>query len=136
MHAHLNADRGASVGMAADKGEQTRRGSVTGLEKHKPKRSPSKPKLSRAQRRWKRVQSHVRSASLAFSVAGLERRKGFVERKWSTIAAGEPSREFSYSYGGESPSITTAPLNRKHTTRQFKEKTVLFEDNHNHRINR
>ena len=122
--------------MAADKVEHTRRGSVTGSEKYKPKRSPSKLKRSRAQRRWKRVQSHVRSASLAFSVAGLERRRGFIERKWSTIPAGEVTRRFSYSYGGEYPSVTTALLDNSSTNRQAKEKTVSFEDDHNHRINR
>ena len=122
--------------MMADKIEQTRRGSVSGSDKHKPKRSPSKLKRSRAQRRWKRIQSHVRSASLAFSVAGQERRKGFIERRWSTIPAGESTRRISFDCSGEFPSAASALLEFKCTNRQSKEKSVSFKDEYNRRINR
>ena len=44
---------------------------------------------SRARHRWHDVQRQVQSASAAFSAAGQERRKAFVERSWYTITGSE-----------------------------------------------
>ncbi len=117
--------------MPGDTGEPSRRSSAASGDKYnKAKRAPSKLKRVRARDRWRRIQRHVRSASLAFSVAGLERRKGFVERRWSTIPSRDPAHALTR---GES--APTGLLQERHGQRA-KEKSVSFEDEHDFRINR
>ena len=44
---------------------------------------------ARAKVRWSESSRHVQSASAAFSAAGMERRRAFVEKKWYTITGPE-----------------------------------------------
>lgn len=100
----------------------------------KPKRPLTKLKRFRARERWRRVQSHVRSASLAFSVAGLERRRGFVERRWSTI----PYADTALKPGADLASVSPedALLEYRNRSRLHGQKSVSFEDDHFHRTSR
>lgn len=61
----------------------------------KPRRSRSRSlaeiRRARARQRWQRVQKLAQSAGAAFSEAGLERRKAFLERRWHTVAGCDPA---------------------------------------------
>ena len=65
---------------------------------------------SRAKLHWKRVQKDIMSASVAFSVAGQERRNAYVGRPWSTIETMPyPTRPRTSSLG-DSAKMTTLDI--------------------------
>lgn len=111
------------------------------FKKSSHKKQTSRLSRARARYRWKRIQRHVRSASLAFSSAGLERRQGFVARKWSTIPYQVEkntveARRLSYAYGCQYPeAINLLSAESKYSTSlntpssgRSKEKSVSFDD--------
>ena len=49
------------------------------------RRAMTERRKSRAKQHWKRVQSDIMTASMAFSVAGQERRNAYVGKPWATI---------------------------------------------------
>ena len=99
-------------------------------------RSLAEIRRARARQRWQRVNKLAQSAGAAFSEAGLERRKAFLERRWHTVAGCDPPgpqrlrvpvfalTEASSSTEVEPPS-SPYRLSREHTAAS---KSVSFED--------
>ena len=101
---------------------------------------------TRARARWRRVQTQLYTASMAFSTAGKERRKAFVERPWFTVGESDPyqTRRRSAFAMGLSPSemgesehllnnsrqstMSNLPGDSLSVSSRNKDRSVSFED--------